>query len=395
MYEFEKKKLENYIGTALYNSLKSYKCFIAGGTITSLFCNRDINDIDIYFRSQNDVIDFLTESWNNKDWVVAHTKKATLIQYGDIQIQLIHFNYFKTAQEIFNTFDFTVCMGVFDFEIEEFVLHNDFLKHNAQRMLQFNINTAFPIVSALRVQKYEQKGYHISKPEYIRILLACMGLKITSYDELKEQMGGMYGINYDKLFKKDEEFSLKNAMKQLENLCLDEDYFKKPTSIQFDDVQDLIDNITNEKRKIVRLNNTYYRIDKDNNIIKPIHNKVLYQDAIEIDANEFIKNKKFYKFVQKVNDKYFSYYDSNYEWKIGEINVPKSRNSYSYSEPCLYCGELNEIVGFSYSDKKDKALLELEIGLEDYIEGYGNGIEIKKCKALREVPSDEYKHLLE
>lgn len=112
-------------------------------------------------------------------------------------LQLICFDTFDTPKKIFDTFDFTVCMGCYDFKKEKFVLHSDFLKHNSQRILMFNDKTRFPIVSALRVDKYKQKDYTISKTEYLRIILTCMDLHIDNYEDLKEQLGGMYGVNGD------------------------------------------------------------------------------------------------------------------------------------------------------------------------------------------------------
>jgi len=49
----------------------------------------------------------------------------------------------------------------------------------------------------MRVDKYKNKGYRISKPESIRVLLTILNTNITDYKSLKEQMGGMYGENYD------------------------------------------------------------------------------------------------------------------------------------------------------------------------------------------------------
>lgn len=403
MYEFEKLKLKNYLGKTLYETFKEYKVYIAGGTITSLFCNRDINDIDVYFRSEKDLVDYLEGNWTSKHWIVSHTKKATLIKYdNEIDVQFIHFDYFKKAEDIFNTFDFTVCMGAFDFETEEFILHEDFLKHNSQRLLQFNSKTSFPIVSALRVQKYKEKGYCISKPEYIRILLACMKLKINTYKELKEQMGGMYGINYDKLFKNEEEFSLENVIIQLENLCVDDDYFKEPRSIHFDDVEDLIESITCKKSRCVKLNDKYYRINSNNELTKDITNSIdnpfgennlkLNEDITVVDAEEFMKDKKFYKFVKKSGDRYFSYYDNSYEWKLNEEMRPSYKTQYSN---VLYCGELRDIGSLSYSNERDNTLLELSVKHEDFVRASFPTIEVRKCTVIREVPKEEYKDLLD
>jgi hypothetical protein len=51
-YEFEKNKLYSILGKSLVENLKCCHAYIAGGTITSLFCNREYNDIDIYFRDR-------------------------------------------------------------------------------------------------------------------------------------------------------------------------------------------------------------------------------------------------------------------------------------------------------------------------------------------------------
>lgn len=50
-YQFEKNKLYAYLGEELVEALKRNEAIIAGGAITSLFNNKEINDVDIYFRS--------------------------------------------------------------------------------------------------------------------------------------------------------------------------------------------------------------------------------------------------------------------------------------------------------------------------------------------------------
>lgn len=394
-YEFERKKLYNLLGEGLVEQLKAYECFVAGGCITSLFCNKDVNDFDIYFRSENHLVDYLYETWEDGNWVVSHTKKATLIKYNDkLDVQLIHFKYFENAEDIFKTFDFSVCMGAFDFKTEQFILHKDFLKHNSQRLLKFNANTSFPIVSALRVQKYENKGYKISKPEYIKILLACMNLKINSYEELKEQMGGMYGINYDKLFREVEKegFSLEKAIELISDLCYDEDYFKEPVRLEFDSVEDIIDNIVDKQQEYFIINDKIYRIREKGQLLR--NSKCKPVNGIEVSAEEYFNTRKIYKFVNKVDNRYFSFYDENYEYKIGEIALPKERGRYGGTSK-LYGGELLEIDDFTYSDKKTGVLIELEINKDDFIEKNGSQMTFKKCKVLREVPKEEYEHILE
>ena len=47
-FVFEKKKLYNILGDELVKALREHKAFVAGGFITSLFCNRDYNDVEIF-----------------------------------------------------------------------------------------------------------------------------------------------------------------------------------------------------------------------------------------------------------------------------------------------------------------------------------------------------------
>lgn len=374
------------MGTTLVELFKKHKCYIAGGTITSLFCSRDINDIDVYFRDENSFIDFLYDLWDDQIWVLAHTRKATLFREHNKDIQLVHFSYFKEAKDIFDTFDFTVCMAAFDFADEQFVLHENFLQHNSQRILKFNKSTAFPLVSMLRVQKYKDKGYEISKPEFFRILLSCMDLEITSFEQLKEQLGGMYGVNYDKLikFNEGEAFDYQKVIDAIENLCLHEDYFKKPELIKFDSVEDIIDSVKNEPVKYFKIKNDIYKIS---------HNGTLrYLSYIPrtgeiIDANEYLSNLKLYKFVNKVNDQYFSFFDKNFSYKIGE--------EASATKDYLYFNELKEISDSPYRKSDKKALIEVKFNPEDFSEKNSNSITVKKCFVIREVPVGEYEKYLQ
>lgn len=52
MYEIEKLKIKQMLGSEVYDTLKETKCVLAGGAITSLFTNREINDFDLYFTSK-------------------------------------------------------------------------------------------------------------------------------------------------------------------------------------------------------------------------------------------------------------------------------------------------------------------------------------------------------
>lgn len=325
-YQFEKNKLYAYLGEDLIALFKRYNLIIAGGTITSLFTNNEINDIDVYARSEDDALAFVEEVWNDSIHIVSNTKKALQFMYGDTNVQLIHFKYFDNPKDIFETFDYTVCMGLFDFATEGFILHPDFLKHNSQRIIKFNSDTAFPIVSLLRVQKYEKKGYKISKPEFIRIILTCMNLDINTYEELKDQLGGMYGINYDKLFEdiEDEEFNLETAINKIADIALDEDYFKKPVTIEFNSLDDLVDSITKTVFKYININNKSYRIGHNGSLRKSKN----VEKGEKIENEEYFNSLKIYKFVNKVDDTYSSFYENEFKFieaEKEESDIPKYR----------------------------------------------------------------------
>ncbi|WP_372011400.1 hypothetical protein NBRC13296_12640 [Paenibacillus chitinolyticus] len=380
-YILEKNKLYDYLGKYVVDNFKKHEVYVAGGAITSLFSNREINDIDVYFRSEDSLVEFIEEAWEDSDWVNALTKKSIMITMGkERNVQLIHFKYFSEASDIFNEFDFTACMGAFDFKTENFVLHDNFLKDNAQRMLRFNKNTAFPIVSLLRVQKYKDKGYTISKPEFIRIALKCMDLQIKDAEDLKEHLGGMYGINYDKMIQLEEgeEFSLDNVIDKIADLSLHEDYFKKPEEVKFECVEDIIKEISKEPVQITYINERDYRLTRKGTLkfISDIPKKYT-----EFDGKTYIENKRFYKFVNYNKDgNYSSHYDSNFIYKIGEFAIPK--NDY------LYFNEQKEINESNY--RYQGALIEVIIPYEHFDHKGDTKVHAKKCFVVREVPREEY-----
>ncbi|WP_317947265.1 hypothetical protein, partial [Rossellomorea marisflavi] len=316
----------------------------------------------------------------------------TQLIYNDANVQVIHFDYFKTPQDIFKTFDFTVCMAAYDFGSEEFVLHEDFLKHNSQRGLHFNSNTAFPIVSMLRVKKYEEKGYRISKPEFIRIVMTCMNLEINTYEELKDHLGGMYGVNYDKLFKdiEDEEFDIGKAVDLIANISLSDEYFTKPEPVNITDVEMIIDTISKKSIKTVSVNGKLHKIRYDGSLVTlditpPYHE--------EVPLKDFLKEVKFYKYVKKTADgKYFSFYDASFEYVMSKEVEAKGEISNNYFDDRQ--GKLHmsmkQDLSSQYRYDHGSVLIELSVTPEAFLGAELGHITARKATALREVPKSEY-----
>lgn len=188
--------------------------FVAGGAVTSVFTGAKINDVDVYFKSRLAFETGVYQAYEDGLWCVAASKRAvTFADRSNNIAQLMHFDFFPTAEAIFAAFDYTICMGALDLDAcvkshwdgiklvktgEEhpesgFIFHPDFLKHNSQRFLKFNAGTRYPLASATRVLKYQQRGYTIGKGDMMKIALAVRGVKIESWDDLKDQIGGAYG----------------------------------------------------------------------------------------------------------------------------------------------------------------------------------------------------------
>ncbi len=186
-YDAERQKIMELVPYGLTD------CYVAGGAVTSVFTNKPINDIDVYFKSERAFQGAVAGAYADGLWCVSHSARAVTFSDNRNIVQFMHFDFFPTAQDIFKAFDFTVVMGALDIDTKEFVLHDDFLKHNAQRFLRFHKGTRYPLASATRVIKYLDREYTIGKGEMLKIVLAAREIPINSWEQLADQLGGAYG----------------------------------------------------------------------------------------------------------------------------------------------------------------------------------------------------------
>lgn len=242
MYTFEKAKIKQMLGNDVYDMLKETKCVLAGGAITSLFTNKEINDFDIYFTSKESLSQVFAQAFGVSedeflspyDLIVKFATKRSMLcvdKYGQQKLQLIHYKIHDSIESIFQSFDFEHVMGAFDFATEEFVLHPNFMKDNSQRLMQFNPTTDFPITSMMRVQKYKERGYTISKAQMLRIAFTIANKEYASWEYVKSEISGLYGIAPEDMFDEIKPFSLEEVVLQLDKLVLNDKYVntKQPT----------------------------------------------------------------------------------------------------------------------------------------------------------------------
>lgn len=230
-YPNELRKLKAQMSPELWEVLADNGCMIAGGAVTSVFTNKEINDIDVYFPSVEAFTKVVGEVYGTythgldstfdlsyTDARGMHvTKKSLLILSESNDVQFIGYAFYPTAQDIFKAFDYTINMGACYMYDGRFSLHDDFLKHNSQRYLHFNPATLYPLISILRANKYRERGYTISKAQMLRGLLAVNKKNIDSWDKLIDELGGMYGVAPEKIFDITKEFSLDTAIEALNN----------------------------------------------------------------------------------------------------------------------------------------------------------------------------------
>lgn len=202
-------------------------CFLAGGAITSKFSGKKIRDYDLYFKSREAFTEAVEAAYDDGWWCLSVTDRAiTFIENNETIFQLMCFDWFESAQAIFDRFDFTCCMAAIDLETDEFFRDPDFIRDVARRRLQFNHGTAFPLGSAMRVRKYQDRGYSIDDSEYLKILIACLFKKVECWDDLKKQIGGQYGEAM--MLDTSKDFTLPNAIESLEQSLI-----AKPKSSMF------------------------------------------------------------------------------------------------------------------------------------------------------------------
>lgn len=239
MYEKELAKLKGFMNAELWGLLQDQGCIIAGGAVTSMFTNKEVNDVDVYFQSKEAFTKVMQElinlNWRlgykyEKEYGLGYvdgmitivTNKAVMLLSEGNKVQFIVHKFYQSAEEIFQDFDFTVCMGALEMKDEIWKLHEDFFKHNAQRFIQFNEKTSYPLISALRIAKYKEKGYNISKAQFMKVMLAVNAKNIDSWEVLLEELGGMYGTAPEDIFDTLLPFDLSYAMQKLDDVLITE-----------------------------------------------------------------------------------------------------------------------------------------------------------------------------
>jgi len=340
-FNFESSKMLSGMSDEMLEALSSNHAIIAGGIVSRVFSGRSIEgaDIDVYFRNSKDLAETLYKIEGTKDIVFDYTDKSIMIKSDDTVIQFIIIDYFQEPKDIFERFDFTCVMGAYDIEKDEFEFHPDFLLHNAQRKLVYNPKTMFPIISALRVDKYKREGYNISKMEYLKILISIMGLAITSWDEAEKQFGKFYGTSLANVIReetKKKEFSVPAL---LEEISIFEFEYEKTGTKEFgqkniSNFDKFVTEITGYKPSVYKWgNNKYFKIRNDIKIVVNDYSVEKYGQVF-IDT---VDTSKVYKYVKEKDGVLYSNFKNSFKYVIGENAVDNSNGLFFYYRSGMSC----------------------------------------------------------
>lgn len=310
-------------------------CYIAGGAVLSEVTQSEINDLDIYPKSEKDFVNIFYDLLDAGCFVIDISNRAVTFKCNDhinekgerLIIQVIIFDWFDHYNKIFEYFDFTVCMGAFDCDSKEFFFHEDYFIDVSRKNLSFNPKTRFPTGSLLRVKKYENRGYHISKSDLIKISLSISNKGIpSSWEEFSKEIGGYYGKEIK--FKTDERFDFDSAISFLDknnfNYVDESGIFE---GISFDGFPELISRFA--KGEVVR----YFKIGDD--VIKnfdhgyfvvgdnTILNKIPKKMTEVFDSLQEVDDQNYeifaYKKVKDLGDgKFGPLFYSGVTYKVGE-----------------------------------------------------------------------------
>lgn len=233
------------LGSLILDACAEAGAMIAGGALTSAFTHTEIKDVDIYFRDKESMTKAfvkIADDWENV--YLGHTDKSITIR--DLEtgatVQFIHFDYFDSLKSVFEAFDFTVCMAGIDLKTGELEMSPNFLSDVTSRTLHFNRGTRFPYISLIRTRKYQEKGYKIGKGTILAIANACANWKIGTWEQAKEQLGGVYGDEIDVQVGQDVEFT-QDALHKLLTSIPEERSF----SVNLEDYAKLYEELTGVK----------------------------------------------------------------------------------------------------------------------------------------------------
>lgn len=366
--------------------LKENNCYISGGCITSIITNKPVNDIDIYFSSREGLLEVVRcFKDENPHCAFISDKSVTYKLDSDTEVQFIYYDFYKTPKSIFKHFDYTINMAAIDIAKNKLVVDDRFFLHNSQRYLDFNPKTKFPMISALRIQKYKERGYKITRSQYMKIMMAVNKLKLKSWEDFSSAVGNLYGLNFVDKGKMVGKFSLDKAFELIENTDFDGESiteYKYPLNLI-----DLV--LSGETVKYAKLPNGETICSYDEDGVEDLIEKGVVKSE-NVSVKELL-GKTLYKWVRQDLGS-IHHHPFKYELNKEVVAVKKG---YVHRDPVLYFPNQQEVLDHSFGRTENRVIIECEYSEEDIRNVGSYEIEITKVTPIKVLTKEEFKKIQE
>lgn len=346
-------------------------CYIAGGAILSLVTKTEINDYDIYPKSQSDFENILYKLTDEDCFIMNISDRAITLKSNSMKkdngertiVQVMFFDWFENSQKIFDKFDFTACMAAYDCDTKTYEFHPDFYPDVASKTLRFNQNTQFPVSSLLRTEKYKNKGFYLGKAESLKIAMCIAkdGLP-QSWRELEKQIGGTYGRQL-KLDTKDLPYTYDNVISILNDFEFNVRYDENSEGVD-DTVEEIINYFTIENKEYIVCNGV--GIFTDGYTLKDTFSGILLEEAGVPDNFKKSKHTNFFGYYSPYHS-IDEYIGREYgAWTSASIIKDKSKLNPSNAYKYLVSFDINNISNGGH--RASKIVVEKKIDLDTTME---------------------------
>lgn len=169
--------------------LQEGETWLAGGALRTLFSEKEtIADFDIFFKNKGSLSQAkagLLASGFKQVFACPRGELFTFFKKHDfdmqnmklhdtagVKVQCIARRFYKDADDLINSFDFTACMAAYD--SKTLVLDKRMISSVKTKVLELN-HLEYPVASLNRMMKYKEKGYTIPEKTLVSIVKEITG----------------------------------------------------------------------------------------------------------------------------------------------------------------------------------------------------------------------------
>lgn len=157
--------------------------WIAGGAIRQWFCGEPKSDIDVFGVNEESLQRFITTKLTGAKKLTEQNHLSSFSYQGQL-VQVIKYNYYNSINELFDSFDFSLCQFAWDGN-DVYSTQNAIISVLRKHLRVHKIDKKHASDSLRRAFKYQEKGY---KPCHGTILDLSLSFLNLTETEIKEQV---------------------------------------------------------------------------------------------------------------------------------------------------------------------------------------------------------------